>query len=459
MPRFPFLSLPPLTFSLSGALLLLLLLSVYLNAVSWANGLGGAFQFDDYNVIVDNAAVHSWSAWWQSMPGIRPLLKLSYTANWVLSPSPFGFHLVNLLIHSVAALLVLRLATTLFAPSNNFRVAALLAAMLFALHPAQTEAVTYICGRSTSLMAMFYLAALCAACSERLLYRDWLAPLLFAAALMSKETAWPLPFAVLLINAFRGISWRDNLRRVSPLCVMLLLMGLAIVATPAYRRMLAHSLSIRSLADNLALQVDGWFYLISQPLLLLRTNIDPDLATQPVFDSGWWARLTGLLLLIAVTWWQRRSWIGFALCWLFLHLLPTNSLLPRNDIANDRQLYLALIGPAIWCARACIDWRSRRASFAVAFALLVAFALTTQMRNRDYRDEISLWRATARLSPDKARVWNNLGYAYQQQGFSIAAINAYRRALIHDANYTRARINLRLLDSSEIELPHSIPEN
>ncbi len=453
MPRFQSPALPPLTFSLSGALLLLLLLSVY------ANGLGGAFQFDDYNVIVDNAAVHSWQAWWQSMPGIRPLLKFSYTANWALSSNPFGFHLVNLLIHSVAALLVLRLATTLFAPSNNFAVAALLAAMLFALHPAQTEAVTYICGRSTSLMAMFYVGALCAACSERLVYRQWLAPLMFIAAMMSKETAWTLPFAVLLLNAFRSISWRDNLRRVAPLCFALLLMALAIVATPAYRRMLAHSLSIRSLADNLALQVDGWFYLITQPLLLLRINIDPDLATQPTFESGWWLRLVALLLLMAVAWWRRRSWIGFALCWLFLHLLPTNSLLPRNDIANDRQLYLALIGPALWCGRACIDEWNRRASLALAFTLLIAFALTTQMRNRDYRDEISLWRATSRLSPDKARVWNNLGYAYQQQGFTVAAINAYRRALALDANYTRARINLLLLDSNAMEIPRSTPTN
>jgi len=263
---------------------------------------------------------------------------------------------------------------------------------------------------------------------------------------------------VLLVNAFRGIGWRDNLRRTSPLCFTLLLMALAIVATPAYRRMLAHSLSIRSLADNLALQVDGWFYLLTQPLLLLRINIDPDLDTQSIFNSGWWLRLAVLLLLMAIALWQRRSWIGFALCWLFLHLLPTNSLLPRNDVANDRQLYLALIGPAIWCARACID-DSRRAGLALAFAILVVFTLTTQIRNRDYRDEVSLWLATARLSPDKARVWNNLGYAYQQQGFTTAAISAYRRALIHDANYTRARINLRLLDSSEMEIPRSMPAN
>src|SRR5262245_31744205 len=75
-------------------------------AAAYANALTGSFQFDDWNVIVNQAKVHGLGAWWASMPGIRPLLKLSYALNWAVSPSPFGFHLVNVAIHATNACLV-----------------------------------------------------------------------------------------------------------------------------------------------------------------------------------------------------------------------------------------------------------------------------------------------------------------------------------------------------------------
>ncbi|MDP2806489.1 MAG: hypothetical protein Q8O24_11180, partial [Gallionellaceae bacterium] len=131
--------------------------------VSYANSLTGDFQFDDYNVIVNQAQVHSWSAWLASLDhGIRPLLKLSYTFNWAISTNSFGFHLVNLCIHLANTFLVYRLSQ-LFAENKSaqqFKLIPLFTALLFATHPIHTEAVSYISGRSTSLMAFFYLAAL-----------------------------------------------------------------------------------------------------------------------------------------------------------------------------------------------------------------------------------------------------------------------------------------------------------
>ena len=125
----------------------------------------GPFQFDDYNVIVDNPAIHSLPAWFDSMPGIRPLLKLSYTLNWsllngALSPQPFGFHLFNIGCHLLSTALVFTLLNRLRADHRHGGLIALAGAALFALHPAQTEAITYICGRSVALMSLFYLAAL-----------------------------------------------------------------------------------------------------------------------------------------------------------------------------------------------------------------------------------------------------------------------------------------------------------
>ena len=102
---------------------------------------GGAFQFDDYNVIVNYPTVHSWELLSERAgAGVRALLKASYTLNWTLGGgSTFGFHLVNVALHTFNAALLFFIGRRLF-PSHPH--ASLVAALLFALHPAQTEAVT-----------------------------------------------------------------------------------------------------------------------------------------------------------------------------------------------------------------------------------------------------------------------------------------------------------------------------
>ena len=137
--------------------------------LAYLNSFQGAFQLDDYKVLLSDPAVRSWGGWWSDLGrGIRPLLKLSYALNWSTGLGLFGFHLVNLLIHLGVSILVLLLARTLTGPSSRMGCVALFAALLFALHPIQTEAVTYLAGRSASLVAFFYLASLAAYIHGRL---------------------------------------------------------------------------------------------------------------------------------------------------------------------------------------------------------------------------------------------------------------------------------------------------
>src|SRR5258706_8612484 len=87
--------------------------------LAYFNAFAGVFQFDDYNVIVDNPAVHSVPAWLDSMPGIRPLLKLSYALNWTIDSGPFGFHLFNVLVHVINTILVYWLLRALSAANRQ----------------------------------------------------------------------------------------------------------------------------------------------------------------------------------------------------------------------------------------------------------------------------------------------------------------------------------------------------
>lgn len=422
-------------------------------ALAHANGLAGAFQFDDYNVIVQNPAVHSWAGWLASMPGIRPLLKLSYTASWTSGLGRVGFHAVNLAAHLAAvgcAFLLLRRRAD-WVGGGAAGPAALTAALVFALHPAQTEAVTYLSGRSVSLMGALYLGSILAYARgvERgsALWRAGLSPLLFGAALLVRETAWTLPLALLLWGgAPPGASWRERLGRLWVHWGVLAGVGVGMLATAGYRRLLLGSLSARTLKENLLTQVDGVCYLLTQPLLLLQVNIDPDLPSRTHLTADLALR-GGLLLALALAGClqlRRRPWLGGGILWLFLHLCPTNSLLPRLDVANDRQLYLGLLGPALILAVTLGRWLPRRGA-AVAAALALLLGGATVVRNLDYRTEVALWQATVRSSPEKARAWNNLGYAHQMAGELEAARQVYRRALALDPGLLKARANLGAL--------------
>ena len=117
---------------------------------AYANALLASFQFDDHNVIVNNPAVHGLAAWWASMPGIRPLLKLSYTLNWARararSASTFSTSGATSRTHCWCTCWPAA-GCPGWAPWVGATVpAACTAALVFALHPAQTEAVTYVAG-------------------------------------------------------------------------------------------------------------------------------------------------------------------------------------------------------------------------------------------------------------------------------------------------------------------------
>ena len=422
-------------------------------AVVYLNSFRGVFQFDDYNVIVDNGGVHTWGAYLAGLPrGIRPLLKFTYTLNWTSGLGLFGFHLVNVGLHAANAVMLFFLASRVGGPSIS-RFAALLPALLFAVHPVQTEAVTYISGRSGSLMAFFYLGSLLAYLRGRergsrlLLYLA--SPVLFLFAVASKEVALTLPFAFVLCEAVRRerAGWKETLRDQAVHWGLLAALAVFLLAHAGYGRLLAACFDIRGVAANLLTQVHGIGYLLSRLAMPYAMNIDPDL---PVFSPGSPVPLPEALLLAAllaagIVGLKNRSMAGFGILWFFLHLLPTNSFIPRLDVANDRQLYLASWGLFITVAAGADilreKWGARQVT-AVAALLVIALGLLTVSRNTVYRSEVALWEDTARKSPGKARAWNNLGYAYQQVGRFRDAEAAYLRALQVDPGYALARGNL-----------------
>jgi hypothetical protein len=433
---------------------------------AYANALGAGFQFDDWNVIVDEPRVGGLAAWWAAMPGIRPLLKLSYALNNAAGRGAAGFHAVNVAIHLANSWLVFvlfaraaRTAKGAAPQATNgaaHRLAALAGALVFALHPAQTEAVTYVSGRSNALMALLALASILAWCGggargagRALLFAAaLLAPALFAAALLVKETAAVVPIALLLL-AVTFFPTRGA-RSILPHVVVLGAAAIAALASPTYRRLFATSIEARGIGANLLTQAHGVVYLMGQMVRPGRLNADPMLAVLEAWTPrlALEAAIVAALLALGVASIRRRPALALGILWFFAWLLPTNSFLPRLDVVNDRQLYMALVGPAWLLACAVGRGAAKRgpvAAFAPALVLAVALGAATHARNRVYADEIVFWEDVTRKSPHNGRAFNNLGYALALASRNDEAEAAFIGALALDPNDVRAAVDLRLL--------------
>ncbi len=440
-----------------GAVAALALLAAVL--LAYVNALAAPFQFDDWWLVAGNPATAGLGEWWASLPGIRPLLKLSFALNARFAPAPWAYHAVNIAVHAGNVLLVFALSRRLLpvlAPRHAHPgLAAFGAALLFALHPAATEAVTYVSGRSIALMALPCLAALWLLLRQpRPGPRTELAVAgLFALALAVRETAVTLPAAAALLLWQRGDPPRQIARALRGMALVLAGAALAAWLTPGYHSFFGWSLQARDLGAQLLGQLEAHAYLVSHPLLTLRTNIDPELSV-PAAPALRHALFAALALALAVfAWRQRRArpWLLFALAWYVLQLLPSNSLLPRFDLANDRHLYLSLWGPALAAAIVLAGIRRPAPAMLATAALALVLGVATVRRNHDYRSELALWTATVQASPGKARPWTNLGFARQQRGDLDGARAAYACAHRLDPAYRQAAWNLAALGDGPVD--------
>jgi hypothetical protein len=432
-------------------------------ALVHAGAFAGTFQLDDWNVIVGDPRVQSLGAWWRSMPGIRPVLKLSYAANHASGLGLAGFHAFNVGVHALNAALVFALLSALArrcAPGERSpALAPAVAALLFALHPVQTEVVTYVSGRSASLAAAFVLGSALLHVAGRDGPRPWLAtlasPVLFLLALGTREQSVALPFALLAVEAAdvrRGRSVRDALRATAGHWLALAAAGAAFVASPVYRGMADASLRLRGAWTNLVTHLDGLAWLAGQVVRPDRLDADPLIPVRTTLDGP--ALLAGLALLAALAGGlalvRRRPAIGLPLLWTVLWLPWSGLWLPRPEPANDRQLYLALVGPA-WLAGSALvaAGRARPWSGALAVALLGLLAALTVARSRVYADELAFWSAVIATSPGNARAQNNLGFALAARCRTAEAEQAFRRSMALDPGGFRAAMNLSLLRAGE----------
>jgi len=226
---------------------------------------------------------------------------------------------------------------------------------------------------------------------------------------------------------------------------------------PRYTALAHFSLGIRPLWDNLLSELHATAYALLLFVAPWNQNFDHDL---PVFQTlTQWPLPLDLLFLsgmVAGAFVARRHLpiATFGLAWFFIQLLPT-SLIPRNDLLSERNLYLPSIGLSLAIV-AFVSALAQRlmmtiqrpnvvrfGSAALATALTVVLCIFTYHRNLLYQDRLSLWSDAVQKSPNKARPHNNLGHAFALHGEWDRAIDEFRTAARLDPDFILARENLR----------------
>ncbi len=423
---------------------------------AWGRVPFGAFQYDDHDSVVTSPAAPTLSAFVSAWRGsLRPLLRSSYLLDRRLwGKGPAGLLAVNLTIHLGCVVCVLALARRrALAPLG-----AAAAALVFALQPADAEAVAYVTGRSSSLATLFLLLGLLAhdraASAESAVMRRralLLALLAFAAAVATKEIALVFPLLVAIWEGTRSASRRTPLR---PLLAAYAAAGVCLagilLSSSRLRALLEYSFAVspplRSLAANFA-AAPGFLALWIRPGAL---SVEHPLSATTPQAVALGAALVALLVAGGLALSRRRPPVALALLWVPAALLPTNSLVWKLDPMSERSLYLAWVGPALALGagvaalfRLATARHVPRAALLGAAALLaLGAAVVCARRVAVWSDSRALWREATERAPASTRAWNNLGMAHWEHDDPAPARAAFRRVLALAPGDARARQNL-----------------
>lgn len=416
--------------------------------VLWAG-----FTYDDLGFFVRNqsirslgGALHAWLAPFPvNDPGrglFRPLTNISYAVDFALGGgAPLVPHLVNLVLYALACALLYRLLRLLGESERT----ALLAALLFALHPVHCEAVDSIAGRAELLSLVFTLAAVSvyvradfappalAACAAAVLY---------ALAAASKESGLCLP----LLLGGCALARKDRLRGLpkGPFVMLALVAGgYLLLRYRALGGMAPHSTILGAASWSTRVLTIGSVFVEYTRLLLWPDVLAPDYYythAVGISHSVNVRSLSGLLLILAgcvAT--VRAVWkhLPYALGLLFLgaYLLPVSHVVPFGALLAERFLLLPSVGlvllllPLFRWAGAGVGARARLA-LPLAATLMLALGVRSYARAREWHDAVTLWTPVEAVIKDDSRIYNNLALGYMQSADAERSLAATRRSLV-----------------------------
>jgi len=425
----------------------------------YSNTLANGFAQDDDIYILQNHAVTAYSFTELFSPNyfshvFRPLTFLTLSANWFLGGAhPFAYHLINLLLHSVVTLLVYLLLQSLLEPLPEARTIAFAAALLFAIHPIHTEAVTGIVGRSEMLAAGFLVAAWLLHLRERHLS----ALLCFSCALLAKESAIVFLPLLFICDYAR--------RRLQPVLCYISFAGITLLYLGTYwKAQGGRFATVIPFLDNPLFNLPAslrilnglrvaWKYL-GLHFYPAALSCDYSYTAITLYANG---RLVGAALAsagIVFLWgWavfrHHAKWAVASTIYLVGFAVTSNLFFPIGTIMGERLAYLPSVG---FCLLVALLWKrlesfQPRLAWALLIMVLAALSLRTVLRNRDWHDNFTLYSAALQVVPGSAKMHNGIGVEYARRGELNSARREFETALAIYPAYPEALESFGLLES------------
>jgi tetratricopeptide (TPR) repeat protein len=457
--RFPFPLPPGFRLTFPQALLILVL-----GFWTYWPALHGGWLWDDDRLITDNFQLRSLDGLWKTwfVPGSQidyyPLEQTVLWIEWQLwQNQTLGYHLVNVILHIVGALLVWRLFDKL---GLRF---AWLGGLLFALHPVQVESVAWIAELKNALSLPPLLLAMCAwidydRLGDRKHYLTALA--LFLVALLCKLTVVMFPVVVLLYAWWKRTRiGATDLKRSAPFFLLALAVGLITILSGIWDRHWNHlgagyAPTGGAIARLVLVGQETAFYFSKS---VLPVGLLPTYPKWPVDIASPVQYLPWIVLIgvIAWLWTQRRGWgrhVLFGLGFFLINLAPCPGFIPGPDMGYawvmDHFLYLPIIGLIGLFVAACgeidakIPASFRLIGIGAISILLVLLAWESRGYAGNYLNQETLWSYTLRHNPDSDTAHNNLGLAYLNTGRLALAEDQFNAALLLNPNHAFAHNGL-----------------
>ncbi|MEN6383650.1 MAG: tetratricopeptide repeat protein [Phycisphaerales bacterium] len=434
--------------------------TAFIAAILYLPILKGEFVYDDTMQIGVDTYIHTPS----NLPEVlslkvmsrdvidnnRPFMLLSLMIDSILwGKNAFGYHLTNLVLHSLCSamvfILIYNCLMSIFGENKNISVgwAAFAASVLFAVHPINSEAVCVITFREDLLAAFFILLGLILALVfplkkmvSNILYGCAIV-LCFFAAVASKENAAVGPMYLLMywyfIRRQQAGGWIKLIS--ASFAGILLFMILRFTAVPSQTEIFVEKAVYLggSFSNMLLIQPRIWVYQLCE--LFWPRLLCADIGGYCIRNISFFAAVAILILIIIFLIWAGRKNKAFLMGILFfiLAMLPTSNFVPIFRPVADRYLYLPMFGLCFAVAAMLCQLKTPKGiykfiSISVTAMIYLYFCYFTLEREKVWNNSLSLWQDTVKKNPKSFTGNNNLGFVFYDKGQYQNALSYFQKA-------------------------------
>ncbi len=465
------------------------------------NSFENEFVFDDESVVVNNLSIRDISnipKYFTGAEGFhkvigryyRPIVSTTYAVDYAIGElNPLGYHITNVIIHIVSCLLLFAILAELFKKYKYGILASLISSLIYAAHPVHTEAVSWISGRTDSLVTLFFFASFLyyikfvrgydkiresGSGRDETFFKKYIllfvSILFYFAGLLSKEMIITFPVVIILFDfVYRKkpiLYFKENIIAYASFAVVTivyLLLRYITLKDVVERETYAYfyQMDFVTITATMFKTVPLYFKLLFVPINLLYhyNGTIPDSNSFLELNVIFSIIFTIAVIVFSVIFYKHNSVVSFCLLFFVVSLLPVMNIIPTMNLMAERFLYMTSFSLAIVIAYLIVKNYNEKSNFQIivfSVVLVLILSFLTYERNKDWKNNDVLYSTAEGI--DGTVLLTNVGNIYANNKQFDEAEKRYRRAIELRDNTLLAHHNLGLiflirgqLDSAEIK--------